>query len=74
MKILLSICISLLVTSPFTIAQDSDFDDLTLNGLASYVKLRKEYYIGALYLEYRCNNCEDVTAVSGNKRMDTYCC
>ncbi|MCR8921166.1 TonB family protein [Dasania sp. GY-MA-18] len=51
-------------------AQDSAFDELTMNGLASFQKLRKEYYIGALYLERNSQNPEEIIAMPGNKRMD----
>lgn len=50
---------------------DPSFDDIPLNGLASFVQLRKEYYIGGLYLESLSQ--EDSGAIfsfSGRKRME----
>lgn len=50
---------------------DSSFDDIPLNGLASFSQLRKEYYVGGLYLESLSQ--EDSGAIfsfSGRKRME----
>ncbi|MGK0441084.1 MAG: TonB family protein [Pseudohongiellaceae bacterium] len=65
-------CIAVFVTlsATHTNAQDSAFDELTMNGLASFQKLRKEYYIGALYLESSIQNEQDVITTPGDKRMD----
>lgn len=55
--------------SPVALAQSEDFEELPLNGLAAYVKLRDEYYIGALYLESLSE--ENATFnFSGKKRME----
>ncbi|WP_019530697.1 TonB family protein [Dasania marina] len=67
---LLTVCLALTFTASNSYAQDSVFDELTLNGLAAFQKLRKEYYIGALYLERNSQSPEDILAMSGNKRMD----
>ena len=60
------------ITSCFAtngIAQDSSFDKLPLNGLASFSQLRKEYYIGGLYLERLSQDTESAINISGKKRM-----
>lgn len=54
---------------PMATAQSDDFDDLQMNGLAAFEQLRKEYYIGALYLESMSSDAEAVVAASGRKRM-----
>ena len=51
------------------LAQDDSFEELPMNGLASYVKLRKEYYIGALYLESLSEESVSFN-FSGKKRME----
>ncbi|MEE8056903.1 MAG: TonB family protein [Pseudomonadales bacterium] len=53
-----------------SLAQDSSFDELSLNGLASFVRLRKEYYIGGLYLEILNQDTGSVINMSGKKRME----
>lgn len=50
---------------------DSSFNEIPLNGLASFSQLRKEYFIGGLYLESLSQ--EDSGAIfsfSGRKRME----
>ncbi len=61
--------LGLLTTSP-SHAQDNSFDELSLNGLAPYVQLRKEYYIGALYLESLSRDPIVALHSEGKKRMD----
>jgi periplasmic protein TonB len=51
-------------------APDSAFDDLSLNGMASYEQLRKDYYIGALYLETISQDTGSILNMSGRKRME----
>ncbi|ARN74779.1 TonB family protein [Oceanicoccus sagamiensis] len=51
-------------------AQDDSFDELPLNGLAAYVQLRKEYYIGGLYLESLSQDSSSTFNFSGRKRME----
>lgn len=53
-----------------THAQDSSFDDIPLNGLAAFEQLRKEYYIGGLYLETLSQDTGSVINISGKKRME----
>jgi protein TonB len=43
---------------------------MTLNGIASYEKLRKEHYLAALYLEEPSNFPDYVLAMPGKKVMD----
>ena len=62
---LLFICLSGIATN--SLAQDSSFDDLPLNGLAAFKQLRKEYYLAGLYLEALS---QDIGSVSGKKRME----
>ena len=42
---------------------------LTLNGIGSYQQLRKEFYIGALYLSQPSSNPQDILKSTGSKRM-----
>lgn len=51
-------------------AQSTEFDDLTLNGLASYEQLRQEYYIGAIYLRSANDDPAAVITMDGKKRME----
>lgn len=51
-------------------AQNNSFDEIPLNGIASFVKLRKEHYIGGLYLETLSQDSGSVFNFSGRKRMD----
>lgn len=53
-----------------TQAQDETFQDLTMNGLSSFSKLRKEYYIGALFLESLSNDVQSIVNMEGKKRME----
>ena len=46
------------------------FEDLTMNGLAAYEQLRKEYYIGALFLESLSSDPQVIRDMEGYKRMD----
>lgn len=66
---LFTVLIALLLSAG-CFAQDDDFDDLALNGLASYEQLRKEYYIGAIYLESISQNPAAVITMDGKKRME----
>ena len=51
----------------FTIIQNSVA--LELNGIGSYTQLRKEFYIGALYLTEKSNNPDSIHASGTSKRM-----
>jgi TonB family protein len=44
--------------------------DLNLNGIASFEQLRKEYYIGALYLGWPGHDPAAITNMPGKKRME----
>lgn len=57
--------ITLLVTSFFSQAQN----ELSLNGIASFEQLRKEYYIGALYLGWPGRDQAAIANMPGKKRM-----
>ena len=70
MKKILTISLAFLLSINFATAQDSAFNDLTMNGLASYTKLRKEYFIGALFLESSNNNADTIISMPGRKRLD----
>lgn len=56
----------LLVTSLFAHAQNGD---LSLNGIAAFEQLRKEYYIGALYLGWPGHDQATIANMPGKKRM-----
>lgn len=60
---------SIVIAMPLQ-AQQSEFDELPLNGIASYEQLRKQYYIGALYLESISQSSESVLSMPGKKRME----
>ncbi len=59
----------LALLSPLATAQGSDADGLQLNGLAAFEQLRKEYYIGALYLESPGADAAAIATLPGRKRM-----
>ncbi len=65
------LCALLALTSSVAVAQ-SDFDDLQMNGLAAFEQLRKEYYIGALYLESLSTDPANVVGMPGRKRMSIH--
>jgi periplasmic protein TonB len=44
-------------------------NELTLNGMASFEQLRKEYYIGALYLGFPGHDSATIANMPGKKRM-----
>lgn len=56
----------LIVTSLFAHAQNGD---LSLNGIAAFEQLRKEYYIGALYLGWPGHDQATIANMPGKKRM-----
>jgi protein TonB len=58
----------LALAASFAVALD-DFDDLQMNGLAAFEELRKEYYIGALYLESLSTDPATIVGMPGRKRM-----
>jgi len=68
--LLISLLVSSVLLSTACFAQSDDFDDLELNGLASFEQLRKEYYIGAIYLESISQNPAAVITMDGKKRME----
>ncbi len=69
--IVLAMAFAMWALSPLSLqAQDESFDDLPLNGLAAYVQLRKEYYIGGLYLESLSQDSGSTFNFSGRKRME----
>lgn len=57
-----------LVSTPAQ-AQVSAASDLTMNGIASFEQLRKEYYLGALLLEFPSRDPNTVVDARGRKRM-----
>ncbi len=59
-------------TAIYSQAQNQAFDELPLNGLASFVQLRKEYYIGGLYLETLSQDTGSAISISGRKRMEIH--
>jgi TonB family protein len=59
-----------LVLTSYSFAQNEDFDELALNGLAAYEQLRKEYYIGAIYLESISQSPGGIITMDGKKRME----
>lgn len=63
----ISHCILALLITTHAHAQNSSSNEISLNGLAAYAKLRKEYYIGGLYLE---TGGLDSVNFAGKKRME----
>lgn len=66
---LLGLSFALLLIALPAQAQQSAFEDLSLNGLAAYKQLRKEYYIGGLYLQSLSQDTDAAISISGKKRM-----
>lgn len=70
------ICVNILNSLLFLLgssllnAENISLSGLNMNGIASFEKLRKEYYIGALYLEERSNFPDYVLTMPGKKIMD----
>ncbi|MEH6559083.1 MAG: TonB family protein [Oceanicoccus sp.] len=60
----------LLLGAPMSFSQSDDFDTIPLNGLATYEQLRKQYYVGALYLKQVNQDADAVLGSLGVKRMD----
>lgn len=46
--------------------------ELNLNGMASFEQLRKEYYVGALYLGWPGHTPAEITNMPGKKRMELH--
>ena len=63
-------CVFFLLSAPMSFSQSDDFDTIPLNGLATYEQLRKQYYVGALYLKQINQNADAVLGSLGVKRMD----
>ena len=70
MKKLVLVLIALIICTKAFAQPKSNYDDLTLNGLASYSELRKEYFIAALYLETFSQDSGSIMNYSGMKRME----
>lgn len=47
-------------------------NDLSLNGMAAFEQLRKEYYIGALYLGWPGRDSAAIANMPGKKRMEIH--
>jgi len=47
-------------------------NDLNLNGIASFEQLRKEYYVGALYLGWPGHDAAAIASMPGKKRMELH--
>lgn len=62
----LLISIALVATSLCTRAQNNE---LNLNGMAAFEQLRKEYYVGALYLGWPGRDPAAIANMPGKKRM-----
>jgi TonB family protein len=65
MKLLLKAALTALILTPLS----AFTDDLQLNGVAAVEQLRREIYIGALYLSAPAHDPAAVAAQAGNKRM-----
>lgn len=72
MKKTIRILLAIMLTTQTiaTQAQDEAFQDLTMNGLSSLSKLRKEYYLGALFLESLNADADAIINMGGKKRME----
>lgn len=62
--------LALIFTVQFAQAQVVNTQGMTLNGIASFERLRKEHYVGALYLTEASNFPDYVLAMPGKKVMD----
>lgn len=63
-------CLLMLQIAPLSFSQSEKFDTIPLNGLATYEQLRKQYYVGALYLKQVSQDANIVLGSSETKRMD----
>lgn len=66
----LCVGLMLLASCSLSSAEETYFEDLSLNGLSTYVQLRDDYYIGGLYLETLNSDAEDIIYSAGAKRME----
>jgi TonB family protein len=57
------------IPAAFAQSQSAPHDQLSMNGLARFEQLRKEYYIGALFLESTSHDPGGVIAMPGRKRL-----
>jgi TonB family protein len=71
MKYLIRIFVATLFFSNVTTAT-AQSGELNLNGLASFEQLRKEYYIGALYLGWPGHDAAAIANMPGKKRMELH--
>lgn len=53
-------------------AANAQNGELNLNGIASFEQLRKEYYVGALYLGWPGHTPAAITNMPGKKRMELH--
>jgi TonB family protein len=67
--LLASLLLTASIPSTFAQTQDAAYDKLSMNGLARFEQLRKEYYIGALFLESPNRDPGGVIAMPGRKRL-----
>ncbi|GEM_PF-570488 len=63
-------CFFSLLGASLTFSQSDEFDELPLNGIATYEQLRQQYYIGALYLSKLTQDADAILDSSDIKRMD----
>lgn len=63
-----------LLVCSFAVAQGAlaQGNDLNINGIASFEQLRKEYYIGALYLGWPGHDPAAIANMPGKKRMELH--
>jgi periplasmic protein TonB len=69
MKHLISIFVAILLLTNISTANAQN-GDLNINGVASFEQLRKEYYVGALYLGWPGHDAAAIASMPGKKRME----
>ncbi|HSB96298.1 MAG TPA: TonB family protein [Spongiibacteraceae bacterium] len=70
MKQLIALFTTLLLTSGFAISANAEPGAPNLSGMAAYEQLRKEYYIGALYLGWPGHDAATILAMPGKRQME----
>lgn len=72
MKTIYACLISLTLIATSLCARAETSSDLNLNGVAAYEQLRKEYYVGGLYLGWPGHDPAAIANMPGKKRMEIH--
>lgn len=72
MKRFITVFITGLLVLGSALSRAQNGADLNLNGIAAFEQLRKEYYIGALYLGWPGRDPAAIASMPGKKRMELH--